>query len=154
LEGGLRLWRNKKAYDRVLTPTQARVLPAGSRPRAADFSSVDFNHTLLLYPKSHEDERLAVEAASKCRGLARVEGITYGNSRIDMHVRASEQSWITISDIDFPGWRATASEVPLQIWRANGLYRAVCVPAGDHYVRLRFNPISFLVDARSSARFP
>ncbi len=54
---------------------------------------------------------------------------------------------MTISDLYFPGWEARSDDKPLRIWRANGLYRAVCVPAGEHRVRFDFSPFKFIRSA-------
>jgi hypothetical protein len=146
-EGKLNLWRNERAYERILTPTDARVLPAGTRPGAAQFEGVDFNRELLLYPASSTDEADARAAAAQCRGRASIADVAFGNSYVAFNVSAAAPSWVTISDLDFPGWRAYVDDNRTRIWRANGLYRAVCVPAGSHRVAFRFNPATFLADA-------
>ncbi len=63
------------------------------------------------------------------------------------NITASTPTWVTISDLYFPGWEARSDDKPLRIWRANGLYRAVCVPAGEHRVRFDFSPFKFIRSA-------
>jgi uncharacterized membrane protein YfhO len=43
-----------------------------------------------------------------------------------------------LSEVAYPGWVATVDGAPAPIYVANGLLRAVLLPAGAHLVELRF----------------
>jgi uncharacterized membrane protein YfhO len=62
------------------------------------------------------------------------------------HVRltvvAAEPSILVLSDSWYPGWQATLNGQDVPIERANILFRAVAVPAGQHTVEFRFAPAS------------
>ncbi len=49
---------------------------------------------------------------------------------------------LTLSDQYYPGWQATIDGQPTEIVRADTVFRAVCVPAGDHTVRFEYEPTS------------
>ncbi len=153
-DGELTLWRNPFAYDRILTPTEARVMPAGEPPTAAHFEGVDFTGTLLLYPADTAEEQAARRVAAECKGKASVSEIDFGNNHLALKTSASDSAWVTVSDLFFPGWEARSDDQPLRIWRANGLYRAVCVPAGEHRVRFDFSPFTFIRSALRQSRSP
>jgi uncharacterized membrane protein YfhO len=102
---------------------------------------------LLLYPANRAEEIVAQQLAVECRGKASVSDISFGNNQVEFKVLASGPSWVTVSDLYFPGWQAESDGKPLRIWRANGRYRAVCLPAGGHHVRFYFNPLAFLRSA-------
>jgi hypothetical protein len=146
-EGKVMLWRNRLAYNRILTPIEARVMPVDEQPAAAHFDGVDFSRTLLLYPVDAAEEGAARQATAECHGKASLSEIDFDNNHVGFKTSASEGSWVTISDLYFDGWEAQSDDKPLRIWRANGLYRAVCVPAGDHRVRLNFNALTFIRSA-------
>jgi uncharacterized membrane protein YfhO len=57
-----------------------------------------------------------------------------------LHTQSAAAGWLVLSELDFPGWVADADGVNLPIHRANGMFRAVCVPAGDHTVHFVFHP--------------
>jgi uncharacterized membrane protein YfhO len=48
-----------------------------------------------------------------------------------------------LADPWFPGWQATVDGRPARMYRANGLVRAVPVPAGKHRVRFTYRPRAF-----------
>jgi hypothetical protein len=62
-------------------------------------------------------------------------------------VRASTAgpAYLVLSDAFYPGWRASIDGQEVPIERANYLFRAVRLPAGDHVVRFWFAPVSLFV---------
>lgn len=66
-------------------------------------------------------------------------------------VRAEAESVLVLSDSWYPGWVATLDGEPVPIERANLLFRAVRVPAGEHVVEFRYEPQSVSTGALVSA---
>lgn len=58
---------------------------------------------------------------------------------------------VVISEITYPGWRAFIDGAPARIYEADGVLRAVQVPAGFHRIDMRFDPPSFKPGAAISA---
>lgn len=54
---------------------------------------------------------------------------------------------VVFSERTAPGWRAWVDGIGASIVRANGVLRAVCVPAGTHTVELRYRPPSLAIGA-------
>jgi hypothetical protein len=59
--------------------------------------------------------------------------------------------WLVLTDTDFPGWRAAIDGANTPIYRANGLYRAVRVPAGAQQATFTYAPDSLRVGKWVSA---
>ncbi len=70
----------------------------------------------------------------------------------DVEIRTTGAGGVlTLSDQFYPGWRATVDGAPTRIIRADTVFRAVCVPPGDHVVRFKYRPLSFFLGVLLSA---
>jgi uncharacterized membrane protein YfhO len=52
------------------------------------------------------------------------------------------EGFVVVGDVDDPGWRASVDGGKVDLLRANYLFQAVHVPAGEHVVRIEFAPLS------------
>lgn len=52
--------------------------------------------------------------------------------------------WFILRDLFWPGWRATVDGARAPILAADGVFRAVAVPAGHHQVAFEYLPVTFL----------
>ncbi len=73
-------------------------------------------------------------------GNERVEIIEHDDSRVRLAVTAPTDSMLVLADAWHPGWRAMVNDEPAPIWRANLVFRAVRVPAGESTVSFVFAP--------------
>jgi membrane protein YfhO len=55
-------------------------------------------------------------------------------------VELSEPGWLVVVEAYEPGWTGRVDGRPAPVLVANGLFRAVAVPAGAHHVELRYRP--------------
>ncbi|MDP3046899.1 MAG: YfhO family protein, partial [Chloroflexota bacterium] len=67
--------------------------------------------------------------------------------RLRLDVQSSTQAMVVVSELYYPGWRATVDGTETPIYRADHALRAVMVPAGRHSVEMVFNPLSFRMGA-------
>jgi hypothetical protein len=58
--------------------------------------------------------------------------------------------WLVVSDVWYPGWRAAVDGEATPVLRANFLFRAVSLPAGEHQVVFEYHPSSFTLGATLS----
>jgi hypothetical protein len=64
----------------------------------------------------------------------------------DVSINVSGSGGImTLSDQYYPGWRAYIDGQPTEILRADTIFRAVCVPTGDHTVKFEYRPLSIVI---------
>ncbi|MCC7528237.1 MAG: YfhO family protein [Candidatus Melainabacteria bacterium] len=66
-------------------------------------------------------------------------------NRLEMDVTSPEAGYLVLTDTYFPGWKATLDGRPVEIVRANYLFRAVCVPKGAHHIVFSYEPTSFTI---------
>lgn len=75
----------------------------------------------------------------------------YEPERVEVSYEISHPALLVLTDTDAPGWHASIAGEPLPILRANGLFRAVAVPAGRHELTFRYAPESLRVGTVASA---
>ncbi len=64
----------------------------------------------------------------------------YTPERVEVLVAAAAPGVLVLRDSAYPGWRARLDGEPTPLLRADGLFRAVAVPAGLHSVVFEFRP--------------
>jgi hypothetical protein len=134
------IWLNEGAYPHFLSPTMVHALGVGEVPNIPDFVGTDFATTLWLSPRDTDDLATGRTAMMACAGNASVEPILSTPTRLEVRTESRSGGWIVASDLDHPGWIAELDGEPLPIHRANGMFRAVCVPAGEHRLAFAFHP--------------
>lgn len=137
-ESGIEIMSRTSTYARVLTPSDVRYHDDEYPPPDA-FGNTDFEETVWL---QGEDER---SEAYSCAGKATVIGTRYRSSHIDVEYSADEPAWLVINEVYGNGWEATVGGQSLVVERANGMFRAVCVPGTpEGSLRLSFSPLRML----------
>ncbi|UPG94951.1 hypothetical protein [Luteibacter aegosomatissinici] len=129
------------ALPRAFSPRNATILDVRQNPSPEAFASANLANTVFLTPRSQGEVANLRQAVENCAGgSATVKNGHTTNVRVTLQVEAHRAAWIVLSDLDFPGWQAEVDSVPASHYRANGLLRAICVPAGRHEVTFGFNP--------------
>jgi hypothetical protein len=84
------------------------------------------------------------DALLKHRGLpvprepARVKA--YQNHLVEIEAEAKRDGVLVLLDSYYPGWKAFIDGKEVKIYRANGFFRAVKIPAGRHLVKFSYCP--------------
>jgi hypothetical protein len=55
----------------------------------------------------------------------------------------TRDGFILLNEIYYPGWQADVDGKPVEILRADGIFRALFTAAGDHRIEFRFRPRHF-----------
>lgn len=127
--------RREGELPRVLNPREVRRY-SGDHPPAAEFNATTFTQTVWLQDDAHAG------CADSSAGAAQVTEQAYLASSVALQVVAQAPAWVVINELYAPGWEAETGGQALPLLRANGLFRAVCVPAGAHVLTLRYRPMA------------
>ncbi len=135
---GYVIWENEHALPRLLRPQQALPAPAPSAFTPNMLNAIDLERFAYIEAPS--------EVLTKCNtGRANgAEIASYSNNEVAIDVQSDRSAWIVLNDVYFEWWRAEISGEPMPIYRANGIFRAVCVPPGRNVVRFLFEPYRYL----------
>lgn len=124
------------ALERLLSPgydplreVVLEEAPSGSEPPAAGPVAGD------------RASAAAAHAPSAEAGSAEI--VSERPSRIEIRARAERDAWLVLSDRYAGGWEARLDGGPVPIRRADYLFRAVRLPAGEHAVTFEYRPPGF-----------
>lgn len=129
------------ALPRAYSPGEARLLNVRQEPSPEVFAAANLANTVFLTPRSPEEIEPLRHAIETCAGgFAGIVSAGMTNTHALLQVEAQAPAWVVLSDLDFPGWRASIDGVPANHYRANGLLRAICMPTGRHSLSFTFDP--------------
>ena len=74
-------------------------------------------------------------------GQARL--VRYGAERVTIEAHATRAAELVLSDVSYPGWKATVDGHRAPLHRVDYLLRGVSVPAGAHRVQMTYEPASW-----------
>ena len=139
-EDTIKLYKNRRLILRAWLVKDFKVM--GSKTMLSRLTSKDF------YP----DKEVLFEEESPHpiplpRGVegkeGKVEFISESNNRLQLLVRAPENTFLVLNDTYFPGWKAFVDGKQTTIYRADYTFRAISLNAGTHRVDFVYDPLSF-----------
>jgi hypothetical protein len=145
-ENTVKLYRRRNAFPRAWLVKDFRIL--GAKEILSIMKSKEFypDREVLL-----EEKPLGVTPSSELRTPNSLGGlpefISESNNRLQLHVKASEDTFLVLSDTYFPGWKAYVDGNEEKIYRADYNFRALHLSAGTHRVDFVYHPMSFTLGA-------
>ncbi|MEZ4733518.1 MAG: YfhO family protein [Caldilineaceae bacterium] len=136
--GPLALYRNTSAMPRAWLVHQAETVPNNAQALTA-IQAATFDPRQQAVLSTIEPPPSLAPAT----GPETVQITHYGSNELTLQVEASAPALLVLSEIWYPGWRATVNGVPVPLFQANSALRAVPVPGGTTTVELRFAPLSW-----------
>ena len=93
-------------------------------------------------------QKLILDIDPQSAGLARDPTDTatitrYSAGQIDILTQTQAPTLLLLTDVYYPGWKAYINDQQTPIYRADGIYRAVTVPAGNNRISFSYSPQSF-----------
>lgn len=132
------VYRRSAGRARARFVPEARVLPDDAAVLAA-LAAGDFapsRETLIV------GARRASAPPPRGDAPARVRIEEYAPERVVVAVKAASPGYLVLSDLYYPGWIARVNGEPRAIQRADYLFRAVRVDAGEQRVVFEYRPAS------------
>jgi hypothetical protein len=129
------VYENPRALPRVMMVGDWRIADFARLVADGWPSDVDPAKTVLLDKAPPAPPLTMFETAGTAR-LAR-----YSNAHAVIEVDSPSGGIVVLNDVWHPWWRAAIDGVETEIFRANGIFRAVQVPPGKYTVRFSFVPL-------------
>jgi len=135
--GGGFIYRDPLVFPRALAVGGYRVLhDPEAILKELDRDGFEPRSTVLL-----EQEPTLPASAPRSAGArrhqepGRVIITSYEDNRVVLRADFAEAGFLVLNDIYYPAWEAEIDGRPAPVYRANYLFRAVALPAGQHEVR-------------------
>jgi hypothetical protein len=135
-----KVYENPAAYPRAWVVHEVAVEPSQEAifHRLSD-PAVDLRQLALLEAPLSQALQEAAGAVESPRFRV------YEADRIVMDVTAHSTGLLVLSEMHYPGWRATRNGDPIEIHRVNGGLRGIVVPRGENSITFEYAPASVYV---------
>jgi len=94
---------------------------------------------VLLSVESVPDNPVTPQVADQ------VDVVAYDSRKVVIRTRTAANGYLLLTDAWYPGWMASVDGKSVPIWRADLIFRAVQLSAGEHSVEFTYDPISFRI---------
>lgn len=137
-DGEIKIYENPNVLPRAFLVNEARVIP-DRQELLGELAKADVTREVLL----EQAPSTPPVGGTGENPLPTFE--KYTGSEVILHTNAAAPTYLVLTDTFFPGWIGQIDGKDTPIYRADGNFRAVAVPAGEHTVRFKYSPISFRV---------
>jgi hypothetical protein len=77
--------------------------------------------------------------------------VNLSDTQVEVTTNSSSPAFLVLSDVYYPGWKATVDGKNVHLFQTDYVLRGVLVPSGKHVVKFDFKPLSFHVGLGISA---
>jgi len=77
-------------------------------------------------------------------GPGQVDVLSYSTNTIKLRVNSVCNSFLSTSEVYYPGWKAKLDGKKVDLYRGNVAFRSMYIPKGEHEIEFYFRPDSFL----------
>lgn len=131
------LYRNDHSLPRAWFVPTVKVLP-DEKAVVAFLNQPEFDPTqMALTTEKPERSHFSTDAT--------VSITNYTPNQINLTAVCQDSAFLVLSEAYYPvGWQATIAGEPTHIYQINHVLRGIVIPPGEHEVRLRFAPKSYV----------
>ncbi len=141
--GDVKIYENLDVLPRAFIAHRAEIVQS-DRQAIAAMRQPDFNPAqTLVRLKTNGDERTGLITAGQASPQDSATIVAYAPERVEITATLASPGWLVLADTHYPGWQAAVNGQPVNIFQANGLFRGIALPAGEHRVVFEFKPDSF-----------
>jgi hypothetical protein len=140
----LNIIENKNAFPRAYLVEKYQLV---EKDTALDFlknnPDFDLRHNVILeeQPPRYITSQLQQDTTND--HTAEIKSYTENNIKIA--TKSTSNTILILTDIYYPGWKAFIDNNETSIYKADGVVRAVFVPAGIHTIGFSYQPESFMI---------
>jgi hypothetical protein len=134
------VYSNQDALPRALVVHKAEAIPddaeALGRLRSPDF---DPSTTVILTLDEIMPDDVTLSGTDK------VDLLVYEPQKVVVKAQTASSGYLLLTDAWYPGWQAKMDGQKVPLLRADLIFRAVSIPAGEHVVEFAYRPRPFQI---------
>ena len=148
----LKLFENLQVMSRVFYVPSAEVIK-GEEKVFTKLKDLEFNPTtsVILEEDPRELPPAFFGALDEFQARNPVVIKSMSDTEVVIESAITSHGFLVLSDLYYPGWKATVDGKEVKIFRANYLVRALELDPGTHIIRFFYDPLSFKLGATVSA---
>ncbi len=139
--GELAVYRNAEALPRAWVVHEVVSVDSNAAALAA-LQAPDFDPQSRAIVQGMEE---LSDLNAPATGAEIVEVVEHGTNSLTIAVEATSPGLLVLSELWYPGWRATRNGEAVPLLRTNSALRGVSVPTGKSSVQLKFSPDSWRI---------
>ena len=150
--GSVDLYQNLKAMPRAWFVTKTETMPDADvlktikEGKFPDGRPFDPAQVALLDKKNCDACKVALQNYD-IPSSEEASVVHYKPQRMEMRTRSSQERFLVLSEVYYPGWTARIDDVETRVYRVNYALRGLVVPPGEHKVVFVYAPASFRIGA-------
>jgi hypothetical protein len=142
--GDVRIYQNKTVYPRAFLVHQVEIIPDETKLLAKlAVQTTDLRDTAYL----KEPIPLALIAHNSNFAPDSVNITKYLPNRIELETASDHNSFLVLSEIAYPGWRAFIDGNQAKIYTTDYILRGLYLEPGKHSIIFKFQPLSLYLGA-------
>lgn len=144
-ENNIHVFENKDVFPRAFLVTKYQL--ADSFQRAQEMikdPDFDLRNEIVIEDTLYDDQNNQLQS-STISSDSMTNIVSYEPNKVVINTYNDDASLLVLTDTYYPGWKAYVDGKQTEIYRADGLVRAVFVPQGNHEVKFSYMPESFLL---------
>jgi hypothetical protein len=138
-DGALLVYRNDRALPRAYAATTVIPVAAGAAEDIV-FGAAFNPHRAVVIEPPEAFSPLPADRPVANRPVVPVPVVEYTPNRVVLVPDLAEPAVVVLADVYDPDWRVTIDGREAPLLRANGLFRGVAVPDGQHQVVFEYRP--------------
>ena len=138
LSSDIKIYGHPWVETRAFLPWKTHILPDNWQGHEDALEILKNGEGFVIHgdaePRNFDGERIThwlMEAT---------EFVDYSDTRVIINVKSDNEAYLILNDAFYPGWKATVDGEPMPVYRANVMFRAVPIPAGESQVVFYFEP--------------
>lgn len=140
-ENGWKVLENIKASPRIFLISDYEIVNTKEEFEKLFFNkNFDPSKTIILENKPD----ILIERNTKDNSDT-TNVLLYKPNEIIISTKSSHNKLLFLSDVYFPGWKATIDDKQVLILRADYVFRSISIPSGTHLVKFVYKPMSFSI---------